>query len=144
MTRTLGTLATLVALAGLAAGAQDLRTVWEGVYTEPQARRGEEVYAGMCANCHGTELEGMDMSPALAGGTFNSNWNELTMGDLGDRIRISMPADRPGTMTRAQIADVMAFMLQANKFPAGEHELPPEVVALKQIRIVAERPAPVP
>lgn len=136
------TLGASIILAVLAAGAQDARTVWEGVYTEPQAERGEAIYAQMCANCHGTELEGIDMSPALAGATFSSNWNELTMGDLADRIRISMPADRPGTMTRAQIADVMAFMLKANRFPSGESELPQEVVVQKQIRIVAQKPAP--
>jgi hypothetical protein len=82
------------------------------------------------------------MSPPLAGATFSSNWNELTLGDLADRIRISMPADRPGTMTRAQVADVMAFLLKANRFPAGETELAQEVPVLKQIRIVAEKPAP--
>lgn len=136
------TLGVLVVVAGLAGRAQETRTVWEGVYTEPQAKRGEGVYAEACANCHGAELEGIDMSPALAGATFSSNWSELSMGDLADRIRISMPADRPGTMPRAQIADVMAFMLQANKFPSGASELPQEVAALKQIRIVAEKPTP--
>jgi mono/diheme cytochrome c family protein len=132
----------IVVAAGLALSAQESRTVWSGVYTEAQSKRGEAVYLEMCANCHGVELEGMDMSPALAGATFGSNWNDLTMGDLSERIRISMPADRPGTMTRAQIADVMAFMLKANKFPSGSTELPPAVLALKQIRIVAERPTP--
>jgi cytochrome c553 len=122
--------------------AQETRTVWTGVYTEAQSKRGEATYVAMCANCHGAELEGADMSPPLAGATFGSNWNELTMGDLADRIRISMPADRPGSMTRAQIAEVMAFMLKANGFPAGQAELPQEVPLLKQIRIVAEKPAP--
>jgi mono/diheme cytochrome c family protein len=131
----------IVVLACLAASAQEPRTVWSGVYTEAQAKRGEAVYFEMCANCHGLELEGMDMSPALAGATFGSNWNDLTMGDLGERIRISMPADRPGSMTRAQVADVMAFMLKANKFPVGSTELPQDVLVLKQIRILSMKPA---
>jgi S-disulfanyl-L-cysteine oxidoreductase SoxD len=132
----------IVVVAGLAPSAQESRTVWSGVYTEAQSKRGEAVYLEMCANCHGVELEGMDMSPPLAGATFGSNWNDLTMGDLSERIRISMPADRPGTMTRAQVADVMAFMLKANKFPAGPTELPQDVLTLKQIRILPEKPAP--
>jgi mono/diheme cytochrome c family protein len=131
----------IVVLACLAASAQEPRTVWSGVYTEAQAKRGEAVYFEMCATCHGLELEGMDMSPALAGATFGSNWNDLTMGDLGERIRISMPADRPGSMTRAQVADVMAFMLKANKFPVGSTELPQDVLVLKQIRILSMKPA---
>jgi len=134
-------LAAIVVVAGFALRAQEPRTVWSGVYTEAQSKRGEAIYLEMCANCHGAELEGLDMSPALAGATFSSNWNELTMGDLADRIRISMPADRPGTMTRSQVADVMAFMLKANRFPTGEADLPQEVPILKQIRIVAEKPA---
>ena len=122
--------------------AQETQTVWSGVYTEAQSKRGETTYLAMCGNCHGAELEGADMSPPLAGATFSSNWNELTMGDLAERIRISMPADRPGSMTRAQIAEVMAFMLKANGYPTGETELPQEIPLLKQIRIVAEKPAP--
>jgi cytochrome c553 len=132
----------LVLTAAFTVRAQEARTVWSGVYTEAQSKRGEAAYTALCANCHGAELEGADMSPPLAGATFGSNWNELTMGDLADRIRISMPADRPGTMTRAQIADVMAFMLKANGYPTGETELPQEVLLLKQIKIVAEKPAP--
>jgi len=134
--------AVVVLVAGFTLSAQEPRTVWSGVYTEAQSKRGEGIYIEMCANCHGAELEGLDMSPALAGATFSSNWNDLTMGDLADRIRISMPADRPGTMTRAQVADVMAFMLKANRFPTGGSDLPHEVLLLKQIRIVAEKPAP--
>jgi mono/diheme cytochrome c family protein len=135
-------LAVIAAAAGLTLSAQETRTVWNGVFTEAQSKRGQAVYAETCANCHGVELEGMDMSPPLAGATFGSNWNDLTMGDLAERIRISMPADRPGTLTRAQVADVMAFMLKANGFPAGESELPNDLLKLKQIRIVSEKPAP--
>jgi S-disulfanyl-L-cysteine oxidoreductase SoxD len=135
-------LGAIVVIAGVALNGQEERTVWSGVYTEVQSKRGEAIYMEMCANCHGAELEGLDMSPPLAGATFSSNWNELTLGDLADRIRISMPADRPGTMTRAQVADVMAYMLSANKFPTGPTELPQVVPLLKQIRIIAEKPAP--
>lgn len=131
-----------IAVAGLSMQAQEAKTVWDGVYSEAQAKRGEAVYAETCANCHGSELEGIDMSPALSGVTFSSNWNDLTMGDLAERIRISMPADRPGTMPRAQIADVMAFMLKANRFPAGTSDLPQDTPTLKQIRILPEKPAP--
>ena len=138
-----GAAAVIIALAGFALAAQESRTVWDGVYSEEQSMRGEVVYADMCANCHGAELEGIDMSPALSGSTFSSNWNDLSVGDLAERIRISMPADRPGTMTRAQIADVTAFMLKANKFPTGSVELPQEIPFLKQIRILPEKPTPV-
>jgi S-disulfanyl-L-cysteine oxidoreductase SoxD len=115
--------------------------VWDGVYTEEQATRGEAVYLQACANCHGAALEGLDMSPALTGAAFSSNWNDLTVGDLFERIRISMPMDRPGTLSRQENADVIAYILRANKWPAGRTELGRELTILKQIKIEAVEPA---
>src|SRR5581483_6623527 len=80
--------------------AQESRTTWDGVYTETQAKRGEAVFIDFCSNCHGRNLEGADMTPPLTGGVFTANWDGLTVGDLADRIRVSMPFDRPGTLGR--------------------------------------------
>lgn len=122
-------LATLFALEG--------QTVWDGVYTAEQAKRGATLYADQCANCHGLALTGGESAPPLTGGEFLSNWNGLTLGDLFDRIRQTMPADRPGTLTRAQTASVLAHVLNAGGFPAGQSELPTQSEFLKQIRIEA-------
>ena len=137
--------AALIALAAIAGfhgmvKAQESRSVWDGVFTEEQAKRGGGFYGQSCSNCHGLGLEGADMAPALIGGAFTSNWNGSTLGDLFDRIRISMPADRPGTMARQEIADILAFMLSSNTFPAGQTELPRDVQLLKQIRFDAKKP----
>ena len=115
-------------------------TVWDGVYTDAQALRGEAAYQQECANCHGTGLEGGDMTPPLLGGGFTSNWNDLTAGDLFERIRLTMPLDRPGKLTRQQNADVIAFVMRANAWPVGKTELPPDLASLKQIKIVASKP----
>ncbi len=115
-------------------------SVWDGVYTDEQAKRGEAVYYERCASCHGPELEGGDMTPPLTGGGFTSNWNELSVGDLFERIRITMPLDRPRTLSRQQSADVLAFLLKANRWPAGAAELPRELAALNEIRIEAVKP----
>ena len=68
-------------------------SVWDGVFTDEQAKRGEAAYRQECSNCHGAELEGGDMTPPLVGGGFTSNWNDLTLGDLFERIRLTMPLD---------------------------------------------------
>ena len=68
-----------------------------------------------------------------------ANWDGLTVGDLFDRIRVSMPADRPGTLSRQENADIIAYILRFNQFPAGKEELPREVQALKQILFKASR-----
>jgi S-disulfanyl-L-cysteine oxidoreductase SoxD len=115
--------------------AQSARSVWDGVYTSEQAGRGSALYSSQCASCHGTALTGGESAPPLAGGDFLSNWYGLTAGDLFDRIRISMPANSPGSLKRDEVADVLAFVLSMNQFPAGKTELQRETEALKQIRI---------
>lgn len=117
------------------------RSVWDGVYTEDQAKRGEEVYRKHCASCHGDMLTGGESAPALTGGGFQANWNGLTLGDLFERIRKTMPQTKPGTLTRQQNADVLAFMLSINKFPAGKTELYRQAEMLKEIRFETKRPA---
>lgn len=112
-------------------------TIWDGVYTAEQARRGAALYAEHCASCHGLALTGGESAPPLTGGEFMSNWNGLTLGDLFDRIRVSMPADRPGTLSRSQTAGILAHLLNVSEFPAGQTELSTQTEALKQIRIEA-------
>jgi hypothetical protein len=73
------------------------------------------------------------MTPPLTGGAFMANWDGLTLGDLADRIRVSMPLNSPGTLSRQQTVDVIGFILRFDQFPAGKEELPREAPALKQI-----------
>ena len=116
------------------------RSVWDGVYTEEQAKRGEELYRKECASCHGDTLVGGGGAAALTGGTFLSNWNGLTVGDLFDRIRKTMPQGSPGRLTKQQDADILAYLLSFNKFPAGKTELQKQVEVLREIRFEATKP----
>lgn len=117
------------------------RSTWDGVYTQEQADRGEDLYARQCAGCHGDQLEGDVVEhPALAGGAFVYKWNGLTVGDLFQRIHRDMPMDHPGSLTRDKAADVTAYLLNANKFPAGDKDLPTDLPELRQIRIDARKP----
>ena len=119
---------------------QSGRTVWDGVYNDEQAKRGEATYVEACSNCHGRTLEGQDMTPALTGGGFMANWDGLSVGDLTDRIRSSMPFDRPGTLSRQENVDIVAYILRFNRFPTGKDELPPQINTLKQIVFKAAKP----
>lgn len=120
----------------------DSRSVWDGVYTEEQAKRGEPVYHKECAPCHGDSLAGGESAPPLSGGAFLANWNGLTLSDLFDRIRKTMPQNAPGKLTKQQNADVLAYTLSANKFPAGKSELSKQTEFLKEIRFEASKPEP--
>jgi quinoprotein glucose dehydrogenase len=117
-------------------------SVWDGAYTKDQAERGRKLYRGQCASCHGETLSGGESAPPLAGGEFLSSWNGLTVGDLFERIRVTMPQDDPGTLSRQENADIISYILSVNKFPSGKTELQQKTEQLKQIRIEATRPDP--
>ena len=140
--RRLGLLAVAPALmvtATLAVRAQN-RTVWDGVYTDEQATRGEGLYAEHCVRCHGASLQGNgELVKPLTGATFKSTWNGVPMGAMFDRVRLSMPQDKPGTMTRQQVADLLAFVLRENKFPSGKSELVRQTDLLNAITFQSEK-----
>ena len=119
------------------------RSVWDGVYTQAQADRGEDAYRQKCVDCHGEDLGGdQDMATPLTGGAFMSNWNGLTVGDLFERIRMTMPLNYPGpgTLSKESISDILAYILSYNKFPAGQTELPRDKTVLKMITIQSMKP----
>jgi mono/diheme cytochrome c family protein len=131
--------ACLVLLAVIDVRAQQ-RTVWDGVYTEEQATRGEALYGEHCGKCHGATLQGNgEGALPLTGATFKSTWNGVAMGAMFDRVRLSMPQDKPATMTRQQVADLLAFILRANKFPAGTSELARQTDVLNAITFQADK-----
>jgi len=126
-------------LIALAVAQDATRSVWDGVYTQEQAERGRPLYNQHCASCHADTLMGGEMSPPLVGGEFLSNWNGLTLGDLFERIRTSMPQNKPGTLSREVNADITAYILSVNKFPAGKTELAHSAEFLREIRIDSEK-----
>jgi len=122
------------------AAAPALRTVWDGVYTEEQAKRGEALYRESCALCHGEALLGREMATPLTGPVFAATWNGVMLGDLVERMRMTMPQNRPGTLSRQQSADLLAFILSVGQFPAGKTELARQTEILNLIRFLATRP----
>jgi len=115
--------------------------IWSGVYTDAQAKRGEATSNQRCSSCHGTDFMGGEAGPALVGLEFLGNWNQQSLGDLFDRIHSTMPADAPGSLSVQDVADVIARVLQLNKFPAGQKDLPSDMNALGQIKIESTPPA---
>src|SRR5262245_36617017 len=121
-------------------GAQAQKTVWDGVYTEEQAKRGAAVYAEKCAKCHGDTLGGIEAAPALTGPAFYANWEGESLNALFERIRPSMPPDNPGSLSRAQIVDVVARLLRAGGYPTGALPLEGQAGTLAAIRILTYKP----
>jgi mono/diheme cytochrome c family protein len=115
-------------------------SVWDGIYSSDQAQRGAAGYRTACASCHGDNLEGTGQNPPLSGRDFTSNWNGMSVGDLFEKIQVSMPADRPGKLSRIQNAEILAYILKVNAFPAGDRDLTTDAEALKSIQFQADKP----
>ena len=118
---------------------QPPESVWDGVYSDAQAQRGETAYRKQCASCHRDDLSGQGQNPALSGDDFKANWNGQTVDDLFEEVQTVMPADHPGSLTREQNADILAFVLKSNQFPAGKADLPSDAASLKQIKFEAAK-----
>ena len=111
------------------AGAQSGASVADGVFTAAQASRGEATFRRVCSACHDTG--------EFSGGRFRLTWVGQSAGDLFDTIATLMPEGDPGSLTPAQYAAVVAYLLQVNGYPAGESDLPTSLSALRGMEIVA-------
>ncbi len=97
-------------------------TKQKGWYTASQANHGHQLFNNYCAECHMPDLTGA-MGPALKGQQFLSAWGTRTLGDLLAFEHQNMPANSPGSVSDKQLADITAFILMKNGFPAGKTPL---------------------
>ena len=106
-------------------GAQEKRSVWDGVYTEEQAARGKDEYEYNCGNCHIHDLSGDSIKdvPPLATNDFLSKWYGKSVKELLDYITQTMPQDSRGSLGARTYADVTAYILKVNTFPSGAQAL---------------------
>ena len=100
-----------------------IRSVAERVYAAPQAERGRQQYAHSCVSCHEEDLSGFGEAPALAGREFLATWQGKTLLQLFEKTRTTMPDGSPGSLGDAVYVDLLAYVLQQNKFPEGTDEL---------------------
>jgi quinoprotein glucose dehydrogenase len=109
------------------------RTVWDGVYSEAQAARGKTAYDAQCAFCHQADLRGQGFATGLVEDVFASRWRDGNLGDLFTIVKVTMPQDKPASLTDDEYAAIVAYLLQANRYPSGQQELRPDPAALKEV-----------
>ena len=107
-----------------------------GLFSEVQAARGESIYQQHCSACHGARLQGSPAAP-LTGEAFRARWEDgrHTLDDLYYIIRSLMPNNAPGSLSKAQYSDVVAYILKVNGYPAGGAELVPTAAAMKAVTL---------
>ena len=98
-------------------------------YTVAQATRGSGLFRDNCAGCHA--------SSEFAGSSFVRRWTNRAVGDIYEFVLYSMPEDNPGGLPKQTYADIIAYLLQMNDFPAGDTELPTSVDALMEMKMSA-------
>jgi mono/diheme cytochrome c family protein len=110
---------------GGASGAAPAATV-EAYYTADQAARGQRTFSTICAVCHGRN--------EFSGPIFQVTWMADPVGAIYDHISTKMPQNRPGSLSAQEYVDVIAYMLQLNRRPTGERELPTDPELLARMR----------
>jgi mono/diheme cytochrome c family protein len=110
--------------------AQDKKSVKAGVYSAAQADRGQALYRVKCASCHAPNRFTDDL--------FYTSFAGKPLWEMFDVISDSMPEDNPGSLKKEEYADVIAYLLKLNNFPAGQADLPSDKEELSLI--VMEKP----
>jgi S-disulfanyl-L-cysteine oxidoreductase SoxD len=93
-------------------------------YSADQARQGREVFGGRCVSCHGDDMTGgVGGGPPLTGDYFFGLWGEQPLSSVYSFIKSTMPEDNPGSLSNTQVTQVLAYILQFNRIPAGDAEM---------------------
>jgi mono/diheme cytochrome c family protein len=117
------------------------QTVWDGVYTAEQARRGQTAYTQSCVACHKADLLGIE--GAMKGEPFMERRREDNLETLFLDMKATMPRGNPGGLPEQTYTDIISYLLQNNDMPPGLIELKP--AALEKIQLVGkDGPKPVP
>ena len=111
------------------------RSIWEGVFTEAQAGRGEKRYMQSCARCHADDLQGSSNAPALVGEAFFVKHEGGPVDEVVERIRQTMPQEAPDSLGHEAYTDIVAFIMKQSGVPAGAVELPADRERLRQLAI---------
>lgn len=98
------------------------------LYTEAQAEAGKQVYDQHCMACHGARLQGNANkgAPAIAGTALLKRTQLLgwSVADLHNTIAATMPRNDPGSLSPKLYAQVTAYLLATDCYPAGQNRLP--------------------
>jgi mono/diheme cytochrome c family protein len=108
----------------------------QGYYTKTQADAGQAVFNQVCAICHGDHLQG-GVGPALAGKEFLSvsQFQQVTAEYFYHFMSTHMPLNAPGSLSKTQYLNIMAYFLEANGYSSGSQPLTANDEELKGIKI---------
>lgn len=121
-----------------AAPQEGRRSIWDGVFTDAQAARGQQAYGRACAQCHADDLLGGGNAPALAGDAFLGRFDGATADEVVLVIRQTMPQEAPDSLGTDAYVDIVSYLFKANGSPAGSAELAADRATLRQVIVTAK------
>jgi mono/diheme cytochrome c family protein len=127
----IGVAAAACVTTGVISAQAPTKTTNSGVFTAAQAERGKTLFSNSCTACHDTAR--------FSGETFLESWNEKAMKEIWDVASGTMPEDNPGSLKQQEYADILAYFLQLNEYPAGDAELAPGAAAMASIKVERKR-----
>ena len=95
------------------------------LYTMAQAKQGAQIFATKCVACHGTNMQGV-AAPSVAGNDFltTAEHDGWTLEIIRYLVFKLMPLNASGSLSPDEYADVMAYLLASNCYPAGTTPFP--------------------
>jgi mono/diheme cytochrome c family protein len=120
-------------------------------YTRQQAERGRLYFYGSCNTCHTADSRtftpddlvagrgflngrGLSLLSVVSPDRFAERWRNV--GNLYNKIRLTMPGHDARGLSNAAYVDITAFMLSVNGVPAGGSELTDNVEAMRAMTLV--------
>ncbi len=103
------------------------KTTNSGVYTAAQAERGKQLFSEKCSGCHEPSR--------FSGATFHESWDGKALKEIWDVASGTMPEDNPGSLKQQEYADIIAYFLALNEYPAGDAELQPGASPMAAIKV---------
>ena len=105
-------------------------------YTQAQADAGQQTYEQRCASCHGFNLEGFELAPALIGNLFTRRFGGGSADNLARNV-LRMPPNEVG-LSEEQTAKVLAYLFNRNGVEAGTAPLSASLEVLANYTIPAQ------
>ena len=115
-----------------AAAQAPTKSTYDGVYTAAQAERGKKTFGDKCTACHEPSR--------FSGETFHESWDNKALKEIWDVASGTMPEDNPGSLKQQEYADIIAYFLSLNEYPAGDAELQPNAAAMATIKVDKKKP----
>ena len=131
-------------LTALSAAGRAQESIWSGIYSDAQAKRGAQLYNSNCSYCHRDDLsggffdDGNGRAPALAGArafdsSFSMRWDEVSIAEMLATIAGTMPKQKPASLSLQVYVDILSYLLMKNEIPSGTRELSTDIGELQQI-----------